>query len=232
MKKKFLTGIFLSCMLLLPPATRAQDPDPALVAKAQQGDTAAQEKLGDYYFGQNDNANGLKWLKKSAEGGNSHAQQSLGFRYQKGQGVVKNQEEARKWYRLAVNVGRLNAAKADLCSSFAESLEITKGNNVRGEPITPIGGDKAVIDEAFKWCDAAAKHGDRFSQQRLGIFYAKGTAELKPDYEKAYFWLSRLNAGQTFRDKVGKNLTPEQRTEIEKRSNDWTPPTAPPAPKK
>ncbi|MFN2500242.1 MAG: hypothetical protein ABR557_14260, partial [Pyrinomonadaceae bacterium] len=34
-----------------------------------------------------------------------------------------------------------------------------------------------------------------------------------------------LNTGQTFRDKVGKNLTPEQRTEIEKRARDWVPPT-------
>lgn len=169
-KKKLLTAIFLSCLMVLPPAAMAQnDPDPSLVTKAEQGDTSAQKKLGDFYFSKKDNVNGLKWLKSSADGGNADAQNSLGFRYQRGNGVTKDVEAARKGYRMAAGAG-LGAAKANLCGSFAETLNIERGTANASAPISTTTGSTADVDEAFRWCGVAAENGDKMSQYRLGSF--------------------------------------------------------------
>ena len=40
-------------------------------------------------------------VKAAAENGNARAQFNLGFMYEHGYGVVKNEEEKKKWYRKA-----------------------------------------------------------------------------------------------------------------------------------
>lgn len=128
MKKKNLTGILLGCLAFVPPAfsqdNRTTGPDiPALQTEAEQGDAAAQKKLGDYYFSKCDKENGLKWVRKSAEAGNAEAQSSLGYRYEKGSGVTEDAAEARKWYRMAAEQGH-GTAQYNLCKSFANSLTV------------------------------------------------------------------------------------------------------------
>ncbi|MDQ3846688.1 MAG: tetratricopeptide repeat protein, partial [Bacteroidota bacterium] len=210
------------------PANAAQE-RAALQAKAEQGDTAAQKKLGEYYFGKGDNPNGLKWLQKSAEGGNADAQSSLGWRYERGNGVPENVEEARKWYRMASEQGH-GTAQANLCSCYVEPLNISDAKDADpNEPIGTIKGTKADMQEAIKWCGASAKRGGIVSQYRLGLLYAKGSADVKPDYEEAYFWLSVTGGHEVFRAKVAKQLTAEKRAEIEKNAKNWKPgsPTPP-----
>ena len=43
----------------------------------------------------------IEEVKAKAEGGDSESQVELGFRYEQGKGVAKDQVEAAKWYRKA-----------------------------------------------------------------------------------------------------------------------------------
>jgi S1-C subfamily serine protease len=58
-----------------------------------------------------DEAEAVKWFRKSAEQGNASAQYNLGICYYNGQGVVKNEIEGYKWFLLAAAQGALNAKK-------------------------------------------------------------------------------------------------------------------------
>jgi TPR repeat protein len=57
-----------------------------------------------YWQGECVEANGAKaveWFKKAAEQGMTGSMATLGMMYKEGNGVEKNVEEARKWYKLA-----------------------------------------------------------------------------------------------------------------------------------
>ncbi|AIZ56720.1 Sel1 repeat protein [Candidatus Methanoplasma termitum] len=98
-------------------------------SSAEKGDPFAQYKLGLLYIYnwsvgirtekgiemisagglKTDGAEGIKWLKKSAENGVTKAQFMLGHFYQYGGSVEKNEKEAEKWYRLAAEGGDRDA---------------------------------------------------------------------------------------------------------------------------
>jgi len=52
-----------------------------------------------------DDAQGISWLRKAAEGGCGAAQDSLGQRYDFGMGVEKDHEAALGWYKKAADRG-------------------------------------------------------------------------------------------------------------------------------
>ena len=52
-----------------------------------------------------DYAEGLKWLRLSANQGNAKGQFNLGVMYEHDDGVPQNYGEALKWYHLAANQG-------------------------------------------------------------------------------------------------------------------------------
>ena len=87
-----------------------------LIKVAEQGDTDAQNDLGDkYYYGQGIDQNypeAVKWYRKAAEQGNSDAQYNLGYMYQYGKGVIQNYSKAINWYRKATEQGDEDAKKA------------------------------------------------------------------------------------------------------------------------
>jgi len=80
-------------------------------ALAEQGDPVAQFDLGTLYragYGQvvpQNDAEAMKWFRKSAEQGLAKAQFFVGFMYDNGMGVPKNDAEAVKWYRKAAEQG-------------------------------------------------------------------------------------------------------------------------------
>ena len=51
----------------------------------------------------------MKWYRKAAEQGNAVGQARLGWMYENGSGVGKNEVEAVKWYRKAAAQGDPNA---------------------------------------------------------------------------------------------------------------------------
>jgi len=79
------------------------------VPLAQGGHHGAQFALGQAYLAGNglkkDEALGAKWMRRSADQGNSYAQFWLGVLYVAGKGVPQNYRESVKWYRKSAEQG-------------------------------------------------------------------------------------------------------------------------------
>lgn len=78
---------------------------PLFVTLASEGNTAAEDYLGNMYFSGNgverDYVQALYWYKKEAEKGIPAAQKKIGIMYELGLGVEKNNVEANVWYDKA-----------------------------------------------------------------------------------------------------------------------------------
>ncbi|MDZ7666154.1 MAG: tetratricopeptide repeat protein [Desulfotignum sp.] len=77
---------------------------------AEQGDAAAQSKLGEIYAKgidvPQDHKKAAYWYKKAAEQGYADAQHNLGFMYAEGQGIPQNFKLAYVWSSLAAAQGK------------------------------------------------------------------------------------------------------------------------------
>lgn len=77
---------------------------------AEQGDAAAQSKLGEIYAKGHDvpqdHKKAVYWYKKAAEQGYADAQHNLGFMYAEGQGVTQDLKLAYVWSSLAAAQGK------------------------------------------------------------------------------------------------------------------------------
>jgi TPR repeat protein len=84
-------------------------------AAAEQGDAAAQHKLGNRYeHGRGvpqDYAEAVKWYRLAAEQGHALAQSNLGVMYDNGQGVPQDYVRAHTWFNLAASRGNANGSK-------------------------------------------------------------------------------------------------------------------------
>ena len=80
---------------------------------AEQGDAAAQNKLGFMYANgegvPEDATEAVRWYRLAAEQGDAIAQFNLGFMYANGEGVPKDAAAAARWYRLAAEQGDAGA---------------------------------------------------------------------------------------------------------------------------
>lgn len=91
--------------------------DPALLDKANGGDTAAQVRLGEIYAAGNGVARDLKqaaeWYRKAAEKGNASGEMHLAALYRDGgKGFPRDMAQAAAWYRKAAEQGNVNAQGA------------------------------------------------------------------------------------------------------------------------
>lgn len=113
-------GLLVFLMVARATMTRAQATEDSdldrLTASAEQGDAAAQLKLGmRYYIGTGrrqppDYAEALKWFRRAADHGNAEAQDRVGLMYYNGKGVTQDYAEAGRWYLLAAQGGNDHAA--------------------------------------------------------------------------------------------------------------------------
>lgn len=109
---------------------------------------------------------------KNAKRGDSCAQRDLGFMYEKGRGVVKDEAEACAWYRRAASQGHADA-KFKLGDMYA---------NGRG-----------VQRDAAKACqlyEQAAQKGHASAQHNLGVMYAEGLG-VEQNAVKACKWFDK-----------------------------------------
>lgn len=108
----------------------------------------------------------------SAKLGNANAQQIIGLKYKKGDGVTTNLDEAFKWYKSAADQG-LPVAQENLGSMYSNGWGATKD-------------DKA----AFFWFSRAAEsgHPSPVSSVAKSYYYGKGVAQ---DYVAARQWFDR-----------------------------------------
>ena len=119
--------------------------------------------IAPWAFGQD--LDPLTEILRQADQGNASAQSYLGFMYEIGEGVSKNEAEAMKWYRLAADQGEA-VAQINLGRMYADG---------RGVPENDT--------EAVKWFRLAADQGVADAQFNLGVMYADGQGVPENDTE-------------------------------------------------
>jgi len=102
----------------------------------------------------------------AAEQGSASAQFSLGFMYDKGQGVVQDYAEAVRWYKLAAAQGNTQA-QLNLGASYG------KGEGVAQDYL-----------RAHMWLNLAAVGGDELSIKNRDIIAAKMTPQQIAEAQK------------------------------------------------
>jgi len=145
------------------------------------------------------------WGRKTAEQGNAEAQFILGKRYDNGDGVEKNAEEAVEWYRKAAEQGNSDAQLAlGGCYSIGCGVEenpeeaikwllkaVEQGNSdaqlALGRCYLNGYGVEENPEEAFKWYRKAAEQGNSDAQLALGGCYSIGCG-VEENLEEAVKW--------------------------------------------
>ena len=152
-------------------------------------------------------------LRDRAEDGDAEAQYNLGARYATGEGVPQQDAaEAVRWYQLAAEQGYAAA-------QYALGLMYTNGEGVSQDDA-----------EAVRLYRLAAEQGHIEAQLSLGAMYAKGLGVLPQDDVTADMWLNLAASRSTgelredavkARDAVAERLTPEGRSEAQRRAREW-----------
>lgn len=135
--------------------------------------------------------NAFLLYKIAANAGDASSQCNLGWMYDRGLGVKKDETEATKWYRKAAEQG-------DRCAQTNLAYQLEKGL-----------GTKQDVSEAFKWYKQAARGGywtgDRNvvetvarAQYNVARCYELGLG-VKKDIEEAICWYEKA-AKQNYKD--------------------------------
>lgn len=149
---------------------------------ANQGHTEAENKLGTYYFlNENNLEEALHWYELAAKGGNGNAQYNLGFIYLNSSGDLYKPEEGLEWMRAAAESGVANA-QYEAGRTYYDGLE---------------GIQAPYRTEAFRWFKAASEQGHIEAQYYLGrcYFYGEGTEQNYTEAVKCY--QAAANTGMT-----------------------------------
>ena len=146
-----------------------------LIAMAQKGDPDAQLELG--YDGitknftasaefvesrKSESVESIKWLRRSADQGNVHAQFYLGLSYAKGWGVAPDVLEAKAWYLKAAENGNSHAQHHLACMLW---------------PAADVQDEVEVANrkvEAVSWLEKAACRDHSAAKSFLATCYANG----------------------------------------------------------
>ncbi len=183
--------------------------------------------------------------KKLAEGGDPNAQFLLGARYDDGQGVAKDAQQAVFWYRQSAERGNVKG-QTNLGAAYqtgqgvpqdvgqallwflkaAEQGHATAQSNI-GMLLTEGEGVTKDYQQAVLWFRKGAEQGHPLSQYNLGVMYFKGSGVPRDD-ELAYFWwlLSSAKGEQNaamMRDVAERELTKEQRESAQLAARIWKP---------
>ena len=145
-------------------------------------------KAGDY-------ATALAEWKPLAEQGDTQAQSNLGFMYFNGEGVIKDDKEAVKWYGLSAEQGDAEA-QYNLGNMYFKGL-----------------GTFQSKYEAVKWYRLAAEQGYAKAQYHLGSAYLNGEGITQDkDYARLWFNIAAINgrmANEAVKGFLAKKMTSE-----------------------
>jgi TPR repeat protein len=136
---------------------------------AEQGDVAAQLKMGSMYAAgmgvERDGTEALKWFHKAEEQGSVEAEFEIGAMYAEGRGVPVNFEKALKWYRSAAEQGYAPA-------QYKLGASYVKGEGVSTDYVT-----------AYAWMSIAAKQdyhaADSYTELVAGVLSPEKLDEAK-----------------------------------------------------
>jgi hypothetical protein len=169
-------------------------------------DAVAAYQRGDY-------ATALRLWHLLAERGDADAQFHLGVVYESGQGVLRSDAEAIKWYRKA-------AEQDHAVAQFNLGVMYAKG-------VSPNYGEAAL------WYRLAADHGLAGAQFNLGMMHVEGQG-VSQDYVQGHMWLdlaaaqlpalraNQRNSTIDARDHIASKMTPQQIVEAQQLAFEWT----------
>ena len=174
-----------------------------LAPLAEQGDAAAQYRLGALYQEQGDELEAQRWYEAAGEQGNLEAQLALGWLYYN----YMNPEAFEIWFTLAAEQGSLEA-QLKLATAYYEGMDLEQ--------------DYA---KAAKWFHKAAEQGDGQAYFSLGEIYRDGLG-VESDPVAACMWFE-LAAAEGREEapaqvKLLKDaMTPEQIGEADQLAGEW-----------
>jgi TPR repeat protein len=153
-------------------------------------------------------------LNARAARGDAEAQLQLGMHYAEGDGVIRSDKEAAKWFALAAQQGLAEA-------QYQYGLALLQGRGV-------VQDYKA----AFSWIEKPARRGYAKAQYSLGELYRYGTGT-PIDKPRAYLWFNLaaaqgVEAAAKARDSLVWQLKPEQIAAMQAEARRMSP-GAPPA---
>ena len=166
--------------------THETDSAEELTHAAEFGDAVAQFQLGFMYasgFGdfEEDDAEALRWYRRSADQEFARAQSKLGNAYAYGVGLEQDFTQAAIWCRLGAEQGD---ADGQLCMAMLYA-----------------GGCGVEQDdtESARWYRLAARQGEGEAQARLGDMYASGEGGVEQDPVESDRWYRRAVEPGTYR---------------------------------
>ena len=151
----------------------------------------------------------MRELRPLAEQGLAAAQFNLGLLYANGQGVPKDDAQARQWYEKAAAQGHAEAqVNLGILLAYA-----------RGGP--------QDYRMAVYWLRLSANQGNDLAQRKLGLMYERGDG-VQQDYVRAYMWYSLgtakgVEAGARLRDAIAKRMDSDQIAEAQRLAREWKP---------
>ena len=160
---------------------------------------------GKAAFDRGDYAAAMRWNRAAADQGNPTAQTLIGYLYEKGLGVARDDAEALAWYRKAAqqghapaqrNIGILYEQGAGVAQDHAEALRWYRmaaeqgnaGAQTNAGHLYEKGlGVPQNYSEALRWYRKAADQEEATAQNNIGVFYDKGYG-VAQDYAEALRW--------------------------------------------
>jgi TPR repeat protein len=156
-----------------------------------------------------DYATAMRVVRPLAEQGLAAAQFNLGLLYANGQGVPKDDAQARQWYEKAAAQGH-SEAQVNLGILLVYGRGVTQDYKI-----------------AAYWLRLSANQGNDLAQRKLGLMYERGDG-VQQDYVRAYMWYSLgaakgVEAGARLRDAIAKRMDPDQIAEAQQLAREWKP---------
>jgi TPR repeat protein len=177
-----------------------------------------------------DYVNAAIWFRRAADLGHAPSRNDLGWLYQNGWGVPRDDAQAMSWYRLAavdgyataqVNLGWMYQKGRGVPLNYAEAARWYRLAANQGDATAPdnLGvlyrdgiGVRRDHAEAVAWFRKSAAAGNSWGQTDLGWMYHNGWA-VPRDYAEAMKWyrlaaaqgdaLAQNNIGVVYRDSLG-----------------------------
>jgi len=150
-------------------------------------------------------------LRTRAEQGNADAQSNLGVMYATGEGVLQDDAEAVRWFRVAADQGHMGA-------QFYLGVMYTQGLGVPQDFV-----------EAVRLYRLAAEQGYALAQFNLGVLYATGEGVQQDDVQ-AHLWFNLAASRETGeareravnnRDRTAGQMTPDDLSEAQRLASEW-----------
>jgi TPR repeat protein len=148
--------------------------------------TAEALTKGKAAYDRKDYLEGMRLMRQAADQGNAEAQTYVGYFYEKGLGVPKDNAEALSWYRKAAALG-YPAAQRNIGNFYEKGLAVQRD-----------------YGEAMRWLRLAADQGNAGAETNIGYMYEQGLG-VPQDYAEALSWYRKAaNRGQaTAQNNIG-----------------------------